>query len=137
MPTAIALKSIIDQLEASSNDELVELTGLSERQVERCKVILAFPEKYRQMSMDPDPKKRIPSNFWVELHPVLELTSRVLPDFLEQEGRGGVIDRLVQKYQDKKNSPASFTSDESWKLMRCRKSWGTSRRSQIDLESTY
>ena len=102
MPTAIALRSIIDQLGTNSNEELVELTGLSDRQVERCKVILTFPEKYRQMSMEPDPKKRIPSNFWVELHPVLELTSRILPDFVEEEGNEGVIDRLVRKYQDKK-----------------------------------
>lgn len=102
MPTAIALKSIIDQLGNEDNEQLVELTGLSERQVERCKVILTFPEKYRQMSMDSDPTNRIPSNFWVELHPVLQLVENLLPELTEEEGRNGVIDRLVQKYRRKK-----------------------------------
>lgn len=102
MPTAIALKSIIDKLKTEDNEQLVELTGLSERQVERCKVIVTFPEKYRRMSMDSDPAERIPSNFWVELHPVLQLTESLLPHLVEQEGRNGVIDRLVEKYRGKK-----------------------------------
>ena len=102
MPTAIALKSIIDKLKTDDNPQLVELTGLSERQVERCKVILTFPEKYRRMSMDSDPTKRIPSNFWVELHPVLQLAESLLPDLVEGEKRNGVIDRLVEKYRAKR-----------------------------------
>ena len=102
MPTAIALKSIIDALKTEDNEQLVELTGLSERQVERCRVILTFPEKYRQMSMHSNPTERIPSNFWVELHPVLQLAERILPDLIEVEGRDGVIDRLVAKYRGKK-----------------------------------
>ena len=102
MPTAIALKSIIDKLNTEDNEQLVELTGLSDRQVERCRVILTFPEKYRQMSMDPDPTNRIPSNFWVELYPVLQLAETLLPDLVEEEGRNGVIDRLVEKYEGKK-----------------------------------
>ena len=102
MPTAIAVKSIIDELGTDNSDELKELTGLGERQVERCKTILTFPEQYRRMSMEPDPQKRIPSNFWVELHPVLELAENLLPEFTEQEGRNGITDRLISKYQDGK-----------------------------------
>ena len=102
MPTAIALKSIIDSLKTDSSQELIALTGLGEQQIERCKVILNFPEKYRKMSMDPDPSKRIPSNFWVELYPVLQLSKKLLPDLVRSEGRDGIIDRLVKKYQEKK-----------------------------------
>lgn len=102
MPTAIALKSIIDTLGTDKDEDLVELTGLSDRQVERCKVILTFSEQYRKMSMDSDPKKRIPSNFWVELYPVLQLAERLLPDLVGEEGREGITDRPVQKYQGKK-----------------------------------
>lgn len=102
MPTAIALKSIIDELETEDNEQLKELTGLSDRQVERCKVILKFPAKYRQLSMDPDPAKRIPSNFWVELYPVLDLAEQLLPRLINEERRTGIIDRMVQKYRDKK-----------------------------------
>ena len=102
MPTAIALKTIIDQLDVKSNDDLIELTGLSHQQVERCRVILNFPEKYRKMSMDADPVSRIPSNFWVELYPVLQLVEALLPDLIEQEGRDGITDRLVKKYRDRR-----------------------------------
>lgn len=102
MPTAIALKSIIKELGNDGTQELAELTGLGDQQIERCKVILQFREKYRKMSMAPDPKKRIPSNFWVELFPVLQLSEKLLPDLVEQEGRDGIVDRMVQKYQEKK-----------------------------------
>lgn len=101
MPTAIALKSIIDQLNTEDNKQLEELTGLSEQQVERCKIILTFSEKYRKMSMDTDPSKRIPSNFWVELYPVLQLTEELLPDLVRNEERNGVVDHLVNKYRQK------------------------------------
>ena len=40
MPTALALKSVIEQVGSDDTDELTELTGLSDRQVERCKIIL-------------------------------------------------------------------------------------------------
>ena len=102
MPTAIALKSIIDQLSTEDNKQLEELTGLSEQQVERCKIILTFSEKHRKMSMDTDPTKRIPSNFWVELYPVLQLTDELLPDLIKEEERDGVVDHLVDKYKQKK-----------------------------------
>ena len=39
---------------------------------------------------------------WVELYPVLQLAETLLPDLVEDEGRNGVIDRLVQKYEGKK-----------------------------------
>ena len=99
MPTAIALQSIMEELETHDNDQLKQLTGLSDRQVERCKLILSFAEEYRQLSMDPDPAQRIPSNFWVELHPMLELANKLLPDLLDQEGRNGITDRMIEKYR--------------------------------------
>lgn len=102
MPTAIALKSIIDRLNTEDNKQLEELTGLSEQQVERCKTILKFSEAHRKLSMNTDPTKRIPSNFWVELYPVLQLTEELLPDLVGKEGRDGVVDHLVAKYRLKK-----------------------------------
>ena len=99
MPTAYALKSLIDQLGTDEVDQLTELTGLSAPQVERCKTVLSFPKRFQQMSMDPDQKMRVPSNFWVELHPVLDLTERVLPDLIKEEGRDGITQRMVDKYR--------------------------------------
>lgn len=102
MPTAQALMSVIAKLGTDDTKELRELTGLTDRQVERCKIILSFPAEYQKMSMEPDPKERIPSNFWVELYPVLEKMESVLPSLVADEGRWGITDRLVDKYKKKR-----------------------------------
>ena len=102
MPTALALKSVIEQMGSDDTDELTELTGLSDRQVERCKIILSFAPRYQDMSMESDPRKRIPSNFWVELSPVLDLAAQLLPDLVAEEGRDGITDLLVDKYRRKR-----------------------------------
>ena len=100
MPTAIALQSVISGLGIRDDKELSELTGLSAPQIERCKLILSFPQRFREMSLETDPKTRIPSNFWVELHPVLELTEELLPSLVEQRSRDGITDLLIHKYRN-------------------------------------
>lgn len=110
MPTALSLKQLLENLghgdgaELSKGiiDELHELTGMSYPQLERCRKILTFPERFQQMSLDPDSKKRIPSNFWIELFPVLELSDLHVPDLVAVEGRDGITDRFVTKYRKKK-----------------------------------
>src|SRR5438034_3186068 len=62
MPTALGLKVVMEELDETDNRALSKLTGLSDAQIERCKKLLAFPERFQEMSLDPDPKTRIPSN---------------------------------------------------------------------------
>ncbi len=102
MPTALALKSVMEALGTTGTDDLVKLTGLSERQIERCKTLLGFPKKYQYMSLDLDPQKRIPANFWIELKPVLNVAEAELPEVEEKLGRDGIIDALLAKYRAKK-----------------------------------
>ena len=102
MPTAIALQSIIRKLRINDPNELIELTGLSAPQVERCKIILSFPDRYQKMSMDVDPQNRIPSNFWIELHPVLDLAEKLIPDLYAERGRDQLTDLLIRKYREKR-----------------------------------
>ena len=102
MPTALALRTIMEALEEDDNRVLSKLTGLSEPQLERCKKLLTFPERFQEMSLDPNPKARIPSNFWTEAYPVLNLCDEKLPDIVAQFGRDGITDRLVDKYRAKK-----------------------------------
>ena len=64
MPTALSLKIVMEELEERDNKALSKLTGLSEPQIERCKKLLAFPERFQELSLDPNPTTRIPSNFW-------------------------------------------------------------------------
>ena len=101
MPTALSLKIVMEELGETDNFALSKLTGLSERQIERCKSLLAFPEKYQKLSLDPDPKTRIPSNFWIEALPVLDLAMDKVEQ-VKKLGRNGATDKLVEKYKDKK-----------------------------------
>ena len=80
---------------------LSKLTGLSERQIERCKSLLTFPERFQKLSLDPDPTTRIPSNFWIEALPVLDLAMEKTEN-TKKLGRDGATDKLVDKYRNRK-----------------------------------
>lgn len=102
MPTARALKAVIKMVSDDDPEELHQITGLSFPQIERCKKILTFPERFQKLSLEEDPKERIPSNFWVELYPVLQKTEEVLPEFFRKLTRDGITDKLIEKYRKKK-----------------------------------
>jgi ParB family transcriptional regulator, chromosome partitioning protein len=99
MPTALSLETVMNELEERDTAKLSKLTGLSEAQLERCKKLLLFPKHFQNMSLDPDPKNRIPSNFWIEVLPVLDLVNQVLPDIYQQLTRDGITQKLVDKYR--------------------------------------
>jgi ParB-like chromosome segregation protein Spo0J len=101
MPTALSLKTVMDELGETDNAKLMKFTGLSERQIERCKSLLEFPEKFQKLSLDPDPKTRIPSNFWIEALPVLDLAMDEVEN-VKKLGRDGATEKLVEKYRDRK-----------------------------------
>jgi ParB family transcriptional regulator, chromosome partitioning protein len=102
MPTALGLRIVMEELGTTDTSRLAHLTGLNEKSVERCKLILSFPEKYQALSLAPNPTERVPSNFWIEANPVVELIRTELPDLLADLGEDGVLDRLVQKYRTRK-----------------------------------
>jgi ParB family transcriptional regulator, chromosome partitioning protein len=101
MPVAFGLKLVTQELGERDPQKLANLTGLSLPQVERCFVLLSYPERFQKLSLDPDPAQRIPSNFWIEAKPVLDLIQRELPDLYERETRNGITQRLVDKYRAK------------------------------------
>jgi ParB-like chromosome segregation protein Spo0J len=101
MPTALSLKIVMERLEVTDNAALNKLTGLSERQIERCKILLQFPERFQLLSLDPDPKTRIPSNFWIEALPVLNLALEKV-ESVRKLGRDKATDKLVDKYRKHK-----------------------------------
>lgn len=102
MPTALSLKIVAQELGETDTVKLSRLTGLGQAQIERCKILLEYPEEFQNLSIDPDPKTRIPANFWIEAHPILELCHTLLPDLYLQLGRDGITRKLVEKYQAKK-----------------------------------
>lgn len=102
MPTALSLQEIKRNLNITDPSEIHQITGLSTSQIERCERILSFPEEFQKLSLDPDPVKRIPSNFWVELYPVLEKLPDFIPALLSDLGRDQITRLLVEKYNKKK-----------------------------------
>lgn len=101
MPTALSLKLVMEALGETDSKRLSKLTGLSETQIERCKILLSFPTKYQALSLDPEPTTRIPSNFWIEAYPFLDLCKNELPNLYNKLGRDGICDVLVEKYRAK------------------------------------
>jgi len=101
MPTALSLKVVMSELTETDTKSLKRLTGLSEPQIERCKILLTFPERFQNLSLDIDPVSRIPSNFWIEAHPVLNYCPEYAPDLFKRLGRDGITDILVDKYRKK------------------------------------
>jgi len=99
MPTALSLEIVMRELGEKDNQKLVNLTGLSEPQIERCKKLLKFPKRFQDLSLDTNPQTRIPSNFWIEALPLLDLSERVLPDLTKDLTRNGVTQKLVDKYR--------------------------------------
>ncbi len=105
MPTALGLKQLIQHLGTFNVveiqhhfEEIKQLTGLSFPQIERCRKILTFPEKFQKLSLEVDPTKRVPSNFWIELYPVLGLSEEYTPDLFEKLTRDGITERMIEKY---------------------------------------
>jgi ParB-like chromosome segregation protein Spo0J len=101
MPTALSLKIVMEELQETENKALNKLTGLSETQIERCKKLLKFPERFQELSLDLNPATRIPSNFWIEALPVLDLAMAKIP-VIQKLGRDPATDKLVEKYRAKK-----------------------------------
>jgi ParB family transcriptional regulator, chromosome partitioning protein len=101
MPTALSLKIVIDTLGETDNRALNKLTGLSEAQIERCKKLIEIPEEFQQLSLDPNPKTRIPPNFWIEVGPVVDLGIKEIPE-VHSLGRRRATYKLIDKYKSKK-----------------------------------
>ena len=99
MPTALSLQTVMDEIEEEDPRRLKEITGLSEPQIDRCKILLTFPKEFQDLSLDPDPKTRIPANFWIEMYPFLNACEDLLPDVVGKLGRDGITGRLVEKYR--------------------------------------
>jgi len=102
MPTALSLKFLMEKLKETNDQKLSKLTQLSLPNVTRCKKLLSYPQKYQKMMLDVDPTRRVKANFFIELHPVLDLYMS-----LSEADRGGktrsqLIDHLLLLYRKRK-----------------------------------
>jgi ParB family chromosome partitioning protein len=105
MPTALKVEVLIQEIGNQTDTQLAILTGLDVAVVVRCKKLLSYSKKYRNMMLVADPKDRIKADFFIELYPVL--TDRVLSR--ARLNREHVIDRMLYKYDHKKSGMKSIT----------------------------
>lgn len=106
MPTALKLEVLMQELNEIRDKPLAELTGLNVAVVGRCKKLLSYPKRYRDMMLFPDPQDRIKADFFIELHPVL--TDRVL-GIRSQSKKDQVTDVMLNKYLNSKSGFKSLT----------------------------
>lgn len=98
MPTALKLEVIIRQLKTSSEVKLEKITSLPRSTVRRCKILLSFDKHYQDMMLAPDPEKRIKPDLFIEMHPVLVLIKRKLPEVYKEFPGNSLIDIFLDKY---------------------------------------
>ncbi len=105
MPTALKIEVLINEIGKQSDSQLSVITGLDVAVVTRCKKLLSYSNKYRNMMLVNDPRDRIKADFFIELYPVL--TDRILER--AKLPREHVIDRMLYKYDKKKSGLKSIT----------------------------
>lgn len=67
-PTALKLEVIIDKLGTDQESILSEFTGVSRSTIRRCKTLLWYPTKYRDILMEKS--GRVSTDFFIELYPI-------------------------------------------------------------------
>jgi len=97
-PAALKLEVVMRYLKGKSIVELAKLTGLTKARVRDCRTLLSFDKKYLDMSLRERPR-RITGDFFIQMHPVLELIKERYPEIYRTLGRNGIIDKFVEKYE--------------------------------------
>lgn len=96
MPSALKVELLMNELNEKNDARLAELTGLDEAVIVRCKKLLSFNKRFQDRMLDPDPKKRLKADFFIELHPVVkDRDVRKFAWFKEND----FIDQMIAKYE--------------------------------------
>ncbi|MFC1865791.1 ParB/RepB/Spo0J family partition protein [Chloroflexota bacterium] len=97
-PTALKLEVIINKLGSDSETALSAFTGVSRSMIRRCKILLWYPSKYRELLASRD--TRISTDFFIELYPIAFRLSQEdeydSPVELEK-----LIDKMIDKFLQK------------------------------------
>lgn len=102
MPTALKLELLINEVKDKNVHRLSVLTSLNESLISRCMKLLSFPRKFQDLMLDPDPKKRINSDFFIELYPILhDRNVNSFPWFKKRQLHDHVTVAMLKKYEVK------------------------------------
>jgi len=70
LPGSLLVRRIIP-VATTSREIISELTGLEEAVIVRCKKLISFDRKFQGMMLDPDPDRRVKSDFFIELYSLI------------------------------------------------------------------
>lgn len=98
-PTALKLEVVIKKIGTDQESVLSEFTGVSRSMIRRCKTLLWYPEKYRDILMEKGGK--ISTDFFIELYPIAYRLSSE-EEFYYPKGVENFVDKMMVKFQDQK-----------------------------------
>ena len=96
-PTALKLEAVIKALGTDSETVLSQFTGVKQSMLRRCKILLWFPHKYRDLLLDRTHK--VSTDFFIELYPIAKRLSRE-PEYDFSNGLVKLIDRLIEIFME-------------------------------------
>lgn len=103
MPTALTIDVLMDEIGDRNEGRLAVITGLDRAMVSRCKKLLTFEKQYQDMMLDPDPSKRVKSDFFIELYAV---RNDRFVNKMNWYNKKQFTERMLFKYQNKKGLKA-------------------------------
>ena len=106
MPTALKVELLMNEIGDRNNARLAELTGLAEEMIVRCKKLISYDKEFQDMMLDPDPAKRIKSDFFIELYPVIHDRD---VSTLEWFSRNKFIRQMLAKYLEEPRTIKAVT----------------------------
>lgn len=110
-PTALKLEQIIKLLKTDKDQILSRYTGLNLTTVKRCKILLWYPEKYRDILLYK--QGRISTDFFIELYPIIKKVNDQ-PEYNNELKISRIIDGLIDKF----NMNRSFSDVKEFREMR-------------------
>lgn len=96
-PTALKLEVIIEKLGTDQESILSEFTGVSRSTIRRCKSLLWYPKKYRDVLMEKS--GRISTDFFIELFPIAQRISHE-DNYIFPNGIEKFVDSCIEKFSE-------------------------------------
>lgn len=94
-PTALKLESLIEKLGTDQESQLASFTGVSRSTIRRCKTLLWFPKKYREMLLEKGGK--ISTDFFIEIYSLANRLSSE-EEYFFPDGTIRLVDGLINKF---------------------------------------
>jgi len=110
-PTALKLEKIIELINTDKDSVLSSTTGLNLTTVKRCKILLWYPEKYRETLLYR--KDKISTDFFIEFFPIAKRLKED-EEFNSDVKLSSAIDKLIPKFIEGK----AFSDVKEFREMR-------------------